>query len=118
MILIKIKEMQIGSIRPDRCEDDAEQGKIMAKISEKCNKDIVSEYIIIVQFDVALTAMNAYEYNNVTARRLALAKYTSDSCAWSPRARACMLRTYYAKSGSCHKGVSLLRESRYRTHAP
>lgn len=36
----------------------------------------------------------------------------------SPRTRACMLRAYYAKSGSCRKGVSLLRESRYGTHAP
>jgi len=53
-----------------------------------------------------LAATNAYEYDNVTARKQTLAKYTSDSCA---RTRACMLRTYYAKSGSCHKPVRTFR---------
>lgn len=64
----------------------------------------------------ALAATNAHEYDNVTARKLALAKYTSDSCMVSPYSRL------HAKSilrevglvPRARKGVSLLRESRYR----
>ena len=46
---------------------------------------------------------------NITARKLALVKYTSESCAWSPRTCACMLRAYYANSGSCHEPVRAFR---------
>ena len=46
---------------------------------------------------------------NITARKLALVKYTSESCAWSPRTCACMLRAYYANSGSCHEPVRTFR---------
>lgn len=69
-------------------------------------------------FDVHLSGRaDAYEYDDVTARKLAPAKYTSDSCAWFPR--ACMLRAYYAKLVlRASKGVSPLRESRARTRVP
>jgi len=64
-----------------RRKSDAKQWKVMAEMSEsavKISSPSTSHGTIRRR---VLATTNAYEYDNVTARKQALAKYTSDSCA-------------------------------------
>lgn len=114
ILKVKTKEMrnmiELALQWPSEGRDGTSWKESHGKDIRKCGKDIFSGHIIMGTIrHIALAATNAYEYDNVTARKLALAKYTSDSCAWSARTRACMLRAYYGKSGSCHEPVRAFR---------
>ena len=116
LIVVKIEEIwnEIG----DRISFKSPEERCGINKGKLRDREILKSVVKISSLGTLLRYDSTYKFSghertrittNITARKLALVKYTSESCAWSPRTRACMLRAYYAKSGSCHEPVRAFR---------